>query len=123
MPVRSPSDAHYLPTVLNSASLQYAIVGIIFRSVTLYNGYGEHIEHGLSALLVLVDKKPAYKDECRLKKLFQDVTREQEDCRGIMILLQYQSGVEFGMISWQHCCPFSLDAAKGKCCKWLVAKM
>ena len=60
--------------------------------MTLYNGYGEHIEHGLSALLVLVDIKPAYKEECRLKKLYQDVTQEQEGRGGITILIQNQSG-------------------------------
>ena len=56
--------------------------------MTLYNGFGEHIDHGLSSLLVLVEMKPALKDDVRLKKLLEDFSREQVVRRGILSSLQ-----------------------------------
>ena len=50
--------------------------------MTLYNGFGEHIDHGLSALLMFVEIKSALKDDTRLKKLLNDFSREQEMRRG-----------------------------------------
>lgn len=50
--------------------------------MTLYNGFGEHIDHGLSALLMFVEIKSALKDDIRLKKLLNDFSREQEVRRG-----------------------------------------
>ena len=56
--------------------------------MTLYNGFGEHIEHGLAHLLVLVEMKPALNDDVRLKKLLENFSREQVVRRGILSSLQ-----------------------------------
>lgn len=54
----------------------------------LYNGFGEHLDHGISALLVFVEMKPALKDDIRLKKLLEDFSLEQVVRGGILFSLQ-----------------------------------
>ena len=64
----------------------------------LYNGYGEHIDHGLSALLVFVEMKPALKHDVRLKKLLEDFSREEVERRGILFSSKGGSVINFPSI-------------------------